>query len=300
MSVNPGFGGQAFERVALDKLRALGSRPGPRPLLEIDGGIHEETIRDAAAAGAQLFSVGSAIFRSHDYKATISNLVHLRVKAPRHPSLGGTHRKVDLASNTQEDSEQAMLKIILVRPGACDFIDQARIQGTLDVPLNEHGKGEVAQLTKDLAGHEISAVYCSICQPAQDTAMAIAEALDVKLKTLRGMQNLNHGLWQGMLIDEVKRKQPTVYRQWQEQPESVRPPEGEMVGEAAERVDRVIDKLLKRHRQGAIALVVPEPLATLVKVRLGKGKVGDLWQAAAGHGDWQLLQVESESVTQGR
>jgi ribulose-phosphate 3-epimerase len=77
MSVNPGFGGQAFERVALDKLRALASRPGPRPLLEIDGGIHEETIRDAAAAGAQLFSVGSAIFRSHDYKATIGNLVHL-------------------------------------------------------------------------------------------------------------------------------------------------------------------------------------------------------------------------------
>jgi probable phosphoglycerate mutase len=193
-----------------------------------------------------------------------------------------------------------MLKIILVRPGACDFVDQARIQGTLDVPLNEHGIGEVAQLAKELAGHGISALYCSICQPAQGTAAAMAHALDIKLKTLRGMQNLNHGLWQGMLIDEVKRKQPTVYRQWQDQPESVRPPEGETLAEAAQRVDRVLDKLLKRHREGVIGLVVPEPLATLVRVHLGKGEVGDLWQAAAAHGDWQLLEVEPESVAEGR
>jgi ribulose-phosphate 3-epimerase len=77
MSVKPGFGGQDFDPVALDKLRALVSRPGPRPLLEIDGGIHEQTIGEAAAAGAQLFSVGSAIFRAHDYKATIDNLIDL-------------------------------------------------------------------------------------------------------------------------------------------------------------------------------------------------------------------------------
>ena len=37
-----------------------------------------------------------------------------------------------------------MLKIIVIRPGATDYVDQGRIQGTLDVPLNEHGKGEVA------------------------------------------------------------------------------------------------------------------------------------------------------------
>jgi phosphoserine phosphatase len=189
-----------------------------------------------------------------------------------------------------------MLKIILIRPGASDFVDQGRIQGTLDVPLNEHGIAEVARLTSELAGHSISAIYSSMCQPAQATATAIAETLHVKLKKLRGMQNLNHGLWQGMCIDEVKRKQPTVYRQWQDQPESIRPPEGETLGEASDRVVRVIDKLLKRHRDGVIALVVPEPLASLVKVRLGQGKLGDLWQATGCHGDWQLLEITPQNV----
>jgi broad specificity phosphatase PhoE len=190
-----------------------------------------------------------------------------------------------------------MLQIIVIRPGATDYVDQGRIQGTLDVPLNEHGKTEVARLTKELADRSISAVYCSMCQSAQATAAAIAEELDVKLKPLRGMQNLNHGLWQGMCIDEVKRRQPTVYRQWQDQPESVRPPQGETLGEADERIDRILEKLLKRHREGVIAIVIPEPLASLVKARLCQGKVGDLWQASACHGDWQVLEVSSENVT---
>ncbi len=74
MSVNPGYGGQAFEPVALEKLRALRDRPGPVPLLEIDGGIHEATIAAASAAGAQMYSVGSGIFHAKDYRAAIGNL----------------------------------------------------------------------------------------------------------------------------------------------------------------------------------------------------------------------------------
>jgi len=193
-----------------------------------------------------------------------------------------------------------MLRIILVRPGACDFIDQGRIQGTLDMPLNEHGTNEVAQLIAELTGREIETVYASTCEPTHATAEAIADALDVKLKSLRHMQNLNHGLWQGMLIDEVKRKQPTVYRQWQEQPASVCPPDGETLAEAADRVDHAVDKILKRHREGVIALVVPEPLATLVKSRLVKAGLGDLWQAATGHGCWEALEVEPQNVASGR
>ncbi len=74
MSVNPGYGGQPFEPVALEKLRTLSQRPGPVPLFEIDGGIHSETIAAAAAAGAQLYSVGSGIFRASNYEAAIGDL----------------------------------------------------------------------------------------------------------------------------------------------------------------------------------------------------------------------------------
>ena len=75
MSVNPGFGGQKFIVSALDKLRearALIDASGREIRLEIDGGVKVENIGEIAAAGADTFVAGSAIFGSNDYAATIA------------------------------------------------------------------------------------------------------------------------------------------------------------------------------------------------------------------------------------
>ncbi|HRQ35974.1 MAG TPA: ribulose-phosphate 3-epimerase [Chiayiivirga sp.] len=74
MSVNPGFGGQSFISGALDKLREARRRidhSGFDIRLEVDGGVKTDNIRDIAAAGADTFVAGSAIFGSADYRATI-------------------------------------------------------------------------------------------------------------------------------------------------------------------------------------------------------------------------------------
>lgn len=74
MSVNPGFGGQSFIPSSLDKLRAarrIIDESGLDIRLEIDGGVKTDNIRMIAAAGADTFVAGSAIFGSKDYAATI-------------------------------------------------------------------------------------------------------------------------------------------------------------------------------------------------------------------------------------
>jgi ribulose-phosphate 3-epimerase len=74
MSVNPGFGGQAFIPEALNKLRATRERiaaSGRDIWLEIDGGVKVENVAEIARAGADTFVAGSAIFGANDYKATI-------------------------------------------------------------------------------------------------------------------------------------------------------------------------------------------------------------------------------------
>lgn len=191
-----------------------------------------------------------------------------------------------------------MVRIILIRPGATDYAQQGRIQGTLEVPLNEEGAGEVARLTEELRDQGIQAIYAPPCEPARETAQAIADALGVKFKKLDRMQNLDHGLWQGLLIDEVRRKQPKVYRQWQEQPDIVCPPEGEMLRQAEQRVRASIAKLLKRHRDGVIGLVVLEPLASLVRHYVNGDELGDLWKATADHGCWEVLDVQPQQAAQ--
>ena len=74
MSVNPGFGGQKFIPGTLDKLRearALIDASGREIRLEIDGGVNVQNIREIAAAGADTFVAGSAIFGQPDYKSVI-------------------------------------------------------------------------------------------------------------------------------------------------------------------------------------------------------------------------------------
>ncbi len=75
MSVNPGFGGQKFIPSALDKLRQarkMIEESGRDIRLEIDGGVKVDNIGEIAAAGADTFVAGSAIFGSDDYAATIA------------------------------------------------------------------------------------------------------------------------------------------------------------------------------------------------------------------------------------
>jgi len=77
MSVNPGFGGQAFIPGSLPKLRAIRERItalGKPVRLEVDGGIKPDNIRAVAQAGADVFVAGSAIFGSTDYAATIRRM----------------------------------------------------------------------------------------------------------------------------------------------------------------------------------------------------------------------------------
>ena len=77
MSVNPGFGGQAFIPSALEKLRAIRRKidASGKPIrLEIDGGVKADNIGEIAAAGADTFVAGSAIFNAPDYAEVIARM----------------------------------------------------------------------------------------------------------------------------------------------------------------------------------------------------------------------------------
>jgi ribulose-phosphate 3-epimerase len=76
MSVNPGFGGQAFIENSLAKIRDLRKMLDSRnlkTLIEIDGGVNDQTISAIAAAGVDVFVAGSAIFGSQNYAETINS-----------------------------------------------------------------------------------------------------------------------------------------------------------------------------------------------------------------------------------
>jgi phosphoserine phosphatase len=189
-----------------------------------------------------------------------------------------------------------MVQFLLVRPGSTDFDEQGRIKGTLDIPLSEVGALQVGRIVAELHNTPITQLYSSPCRSAEQTAKALAADHKLKVKTLDELQNLDHGLWHGKLIDEVKHSQPKVFRQFQEHPETVCPPQGEPISNALERVRATLTRLTRKHKTGTIALVIPEPLASLVRSILSQSDVGDLWRAECECGGWQMIDVQPERV----
>ena len=189
-----------------------------------------------------------------------------------------------------------MVRIILMRPGSTAFDEQGRIKGNLDIPLSEFGNDQVARAINELADQGIQVLYSASCRSAVETAQIVAGKLGVKRKTLSSLSNFDPGLWQGRQIDEVRTCQPKVFRMWQENPETVCPPEGEMLGEVKERVFLALVKLLKKHRSGVVGLVLPEPLASVARSFLTDQALGDLWAAENECGSWELIDVSDNFV----
>ena len=152
--------------------------------------------------------------------------------------------------------------IAVVRPGCTDFDVQNRIQGNLDLPLNDDGRDQLAASIEQLADWPLESVRSAPIDPARSTAEAIGEALRLPVRIHDELQNIDHGLWQGLSIADIRRKSPRVLKQWQESPELVRPPEGETIQEALARTLAVLKKPMKREE--SFAIVTSDPLATLL------------------------------------
>jgi broad specificity phosphatase PhoE len=161
-----------------------------------------------------------------------------------------------------------MSQVILIRPGSTLYDEQNRVQGVLDIPLSERGSCEVVRMAEEIAASlgdsTLAALYSSPGENAIRTAEIVGKVIGVRPKRINEFRNLDHGLWQGLQIDEIKRRNTRLFRQWLEDPATICPPQGETVERAMERIKAAFRPLLRRHHEEAIGLVVGEPLARLV------------------------------------
>lgn len=188
-----------------------------------------------------------------------------------------------------------MLEVLIIRPGSTNFDEEGRIKGSLDIPISDQGKRQAERLAESLQGVKLDCLYVAPCDSAKRSADAIAERTFCRRKTLESLKNLDHGLWQGKLLTEVKRLHPKVYRQFQEHPTDMCPPNGETIQAAVERVRVAIDRLRKKHDGGRIGLVVPQPMASVVRYSLVGGSFGDIWKSELDFGTYETLRLEKQA-----
>ncbi len=181
-------------------------------------------------------------------------------------------------------------RVLLIRPGATEFDDQGRIKGSLDMPLSASGRQQAATLASDLADFRFKTIYTSPCQSARETAQQLAAGRDIRIKVIEGFKNIDHGLWHGKLIEEVRRNHPKVYRTGQETPIEICPPGGESISNAEIRVRKSLRKCLRKSGDGLVAFIIPDPMATVVQALLGGQDFQDLWKAETDGAGWQLIE----------
>jgi broad specificity phosphatase PhoE len=96
--------------------------------------------------------------------------------------------------------------IVLVRHGETDWNRERRFQGHADVPLNQAGRAQSAELASVLAGEGLAAVYTSPLRRASETAAIVADRLGLALRPLEALREIHVGDWEGLTFEEVQER----------------------------------------------------------------------------------------------
>ena len=184
-----------------------------------------------------------------------------------------------------------MPRLYIMQTGRTTWEDESRVEPTVGAPLSEEGSQEVKAVASQLPSAEIAAVYAGTSEAERQTAKLVAEKLKLKVRTHNGLHEFDYGLWQGLTFQEIKRRQPRVYKLWVEEPASVRPPGGETLQEARERLSRALKEIVKRQKSRPALLVLGPVAAGLVRCLLQGEKVEALRQQGGQSFAWCSYEV---------
>ena len=186
-----------------------------------------------------------------------------------------------------------MTNVILVRHGQTDWNKTGRIQGGLDIPLNANGRNEAGKLAEELSKMGIDVVYSSKLSRSWETARQIARLHSLNVKKLPELNEINQGLWQGLLTSEIKKRYKKQYSLWCANPLSVRPPKGETVEEAYERSVQAAKKILQKYKNRNVCIVSHEIINTLLKCYFKKMELENIWDNLHKQSSWEVIKFET-------
>ena len=147
-------------------------------------------------------------------------------------------------------------RLLAIRHGETAWNVDTRIQGHLDIPLNERGRWQAERLARARAARDpIDAIYSSDLQRAHDTARAIADATGAPLLTHAGLRERGFGLFEGKTYVEIEQTWPQESQRWRQRDPQWAPQGGESLLQVRERITRTLHELAARHPGQQIVLV---------------------------------------------
>ena len=149
----------------------------------------------------------------------------------------------------------ALTRICLVRHGETAWNAARRLQGHLDVPLNDNGRAQAEATAARLAGRTFSALYSSDLQRARETAAAVERALGVVTVVEPQLRERHYGAFQGLTYDEARERFPDEYVRFIAREPEFASADGESLEGFALRVRAALTRIALRHRMQQVLVV---------------------------------------------
>jgi broad specificity phosphatase PhoE len=143
--------------------------------------------------------------------------------------------------------------ILLARHGETDWNREGRFQGHADPPLNQTGRAQAVELTAELSGVELTAVYTSPLRRALETAQTVAAEHGLEPVAVDALREVDVGSWQGLTRAEVEARFPEQLARWLDYDQGWE--DGELYEEMARRVVAALLELAAAHDSERILAV---------------------------------------------
>ncbi len=140
-----------------------------------------------------------------------------------------------------------MVRLYIIRHAESQWNPIGRYQGLLDPELSQRGKKQANLLAKELLRLDITAIYSSPLKRTMDTAKPISEAKGIQIIPDKRIIEIDHGVWSGMLVDQVKQEYPEDFEKWIKEPHKIKFPGGESLTDVYERVREFLHEIKQKH-----------------------------------------------------
>lgn len=180
------------------------------------------------------------------------------------------------------------LVLLSAAPTAWD--EAGRLIGRAALPATDAGADALHRKAKAFAEAMDTDLDLVLCGPEDSTHASgalLAEAAGCKLRKLEDLANVDLGLWEGSLREELEGRCPSTFKAWREQPDRIRPPEGESIGDAGARAMAVIRKALEKVKaeHPVVAVAVRPLLAAALLAMMNEESWSSFWTLADAAGE---------------
>ena len=184
-------------------------------------------------------------------------------------------------------------RIIIVRHGETNWNKEGRFQGQIDIPLNNNGKNQAKKAHVYLNEVNFNKAFSSSMDRPYETAQIILQNKSgLKITKINELVEISHGLWEGKLENEIKKKWPELLKNWHEKPEIVMMPEGESIKEVSQRSIKAWDDICSTQKINDLTLLVAHDAVnkTLVCNLLGIN-YSNIWMIKQGNGGITVIDI---------